>query len=110
MPTPPLAPWTSTVSPSAPWPRWTSAWYAVAYGTFIAAPCAKLALLERGWTCASVHSAISAYAPVRDPPTYTRSPAFTRPTPGPTASITPAASDPGVYGSFGPRLSVLERR
>src|SRR5437870_1897336 len=40
MPTPPLAPCTSTVSPASPWPRWNSAWYAVAYGTFIAAPCA----------------------------------------------------------------------
>src|SRR5262245_29995164 len=31
-------------------------------------------------------------------------------TPAPTASTTPAASEPGVYGSFGPRLSVFERR
>src|SRR5947199_96604 len=28
MPTPPLAPCTSTVSPASPWPRWNSAWHA----------------------------------------------------------------------------------
>ena len=76
----------------------------------MAAPCAKLALAGSGCTCASLQSDISAYAPLTEPPTYTRSPAFTPVTPAPTASTTPAASEPGVYGSFGPRLSVFERR
>src|SRR5437016_8249111 len=110
MPTPPLAPCTSTVSPASPWPRWNSAWYAVAYGTFIAAPCAYETRAGNGCTWASPQSDSSAYAPLAVPPTYTRSPGFTLVTPLPTASTTPAVSEPGVYGSFGPRLSVFERR
>src|SRR5262249_22906829 len=37
-------------------------------------------------------------------------PIFKAVTAGPTASTTPAASVPGVYGSLGPRLSVFDRR
>src|SRR5712691_7552597 len=74
------------------------------------APWAKLVFAGNGCTWASLHSDISAYAPLTVPPTYTRSPSFTLLTPAPTASTTPPVSPPGVYGSFGPRLSVLDLR
>src|SRR6266849_3257102 len=74
------------------------------------APWAKLVFPGSGCTWASLQIDISAYAPLTVPPTYTRSPGFTLVTPAPTASTTPPVSPPGVYGSFGPRLSVLDLR
>ena len=50
MPTPPLAPCTNSVSPGRARPQWNNAWYAVAYGTNMAAPCENDAASGNGWT------------------------------------------------------------
>jgi hypothetical protein len=64
LPTPPLAPWTSSVSPATMRALWKRPRYAVAYGMLTAAPCAKEIAAGSGFTWLTVHAAISAYAPV----------------------------------------------
>jgi uncharacterized MAPEG superfamily protein len=54
-----------------------------------------------GCTCSSSASEYSAHDPLTVRPVYTRSFGFTFLTPSPTASTTPAPSDPGVYGIGG---------
>ena len=59
-PTPPLAPWTRTVSPGTARILWKRARQAVAHGTPTAAPCAYETLPGSGWTRVASHSASAA--------------------------------------------------
>src|SRR5436190_2191335 len=64
LPTPPLAPCTSTVSSGFAGPRWSNPRCAVAYGVPMAAPWAKETFGGRRCTCAALHNARSAYVPL----------------------------------------------
>ncbi len=102
VPTAPVAPCTRTVAPAASRALWCSARYAVYHGAPMAAPAANETAGGRMRRDAASATATSAYAPVSVFRVYTRSPtANDDAASGPTASTTPAASWPGVYGSAG---------
>jgi hypothetical protein len=90
----------STVSPGCRRAFWNSARQAVTQGTPTAAPWPYDSLEGNGWTTAASTTASSAYRPeqpgVPSAATKTRSPGPILSTPAPTASTTPAPSNPGV--------------
>src|SRR5690606_37027560 len=98
-PTPPAAPCSSTTSPS-PTSAWTSAENAVAAATGSTAACsgATDAGVRRTWSARTRES--SRCAPV--PCQTTSSPGARSGTSGPTASTTPAASNPSTPGTRPP--------
>jgi hypothetical protein len=90
----------STVSPGSRRAFWNSARQAVTQGTPTAAPWPNDSAAGSGWTAAASTTDRSAYRPeqpgVPSAATKTRSPGAISSTPAPTASTTPAPSNPGV--------------